>query len=119
MGKGYAVAQLMKEFDAVCLAGGSRTPRDLNIGGRGLRGSILPWNILLNRINGLRPSSFSDALLDAKGKRVLVIGGGDTGADCVGIAHRQGAHVYADGDFSLNRRAVAPKDFLGQGILYS
>ncbi len=89
----YKVSKLKKEFDAVCVAGGSRTPRDLNIEGRQLKGIHFAMDYLIQankRVNGERISP--ESLIDAKGKRVIVIGGGDTGADCMGIAHRQGAN---------------------------
>jgi glutamate synthase (NADPH/NADH) small chain len=83
---------LSKEFDAVCLAGGSRVPRDLKIPGRELKGIYFAMDYLTQsnrRIAGEKIPK--DQLIDAKGKKVVVIGGGDTGADCVGTANRQGA----------------------------
>ncbi len=84
--------KLRKEFDAICLAGGSRIPRDLKIEGRGLTGIHFAMDYLTQsnkRVSGEKMPE--GPLIDAKGKRVLVIGGGDTGADCVGTANRQGA----------------------------
>lgn len=81
-----------KEFDAVCLAVGSREPRDLKIEGRNLSGIYFAMDYLIQsnqRINGEKIES--DKIIEAKDKKVIVIGGGDTGADCVGTAHRQGA----------------------------
>ncbi|MBN1522625.1 MAG: glutamate synthase subunit beta [Candidatus Aureabacteria bacterium] len=83
---------LLKEFDAVILTGGSRTPRDLNIPGRNLKGIYFAMDYLTqsNRMvsgEGVK----GQELIGAWGKKVLVIGGGDTGADCVGTAHRQEA----------------------------
>lgn len=86
------VSGLTKEFSAVCLTGGSRVPRDLNIEGRDLKSIYFAMDYLTQsnrRVGGEKIPA--DGLIDAKGKRVLVIGGGDTGADCVGTAHRQGA----------------------------
>jgi glutamate synthase (NADPH/NADH) small chain len=80
VGVDISVDQLDKEYDAVVLAGGSRTPRDLNVPGRELDGIHFALEYLI------KPNK-----IDAKGKKVVVIGGGDTGADCVGTAHRQGA----------------------------
>ncbi|RJP27928.1 MAG: glutamate synthase subunit beta [Candidatus Omnitrophota bacterium] len=82
-----------KDFDAVCLACGSRVPRDLNIEGRELSGIYFAMDYLVqaNRVNaGYRIED--SKVISAKGKRVVVIGGGDTGADCVGVANRQGAN---------------------------
>ncbi len=83
---------LAAEYDAVCLAGGAREPRDLNIEGRELGGiySAIDYLIQSNRrVAGEKIPA--DMLIDAKGRKTVVIGGGDTGADCVGTAHRQGA----------------------------
>jgi len=84
--------KLKNDFDAVCLATGCRSPRDLKIEGRELKGIHFAMDYLIQsnkRVSGQKFSS--NELIDAKGKSVLVIGGGDTGADCVGTAHRQGA----------------------------
>ncbi len=92
VGKDYKISRLKKEFDAVCLAGGSRVPRDLKIEGRELKGVHFAMDYLIQANKRINKEKISqEALIDAKGKRVVVIGGGDTGADCVGIAHRQGA----------------------------
>ena len=91
-GTSYKVSEFLKNFDAICLTGGSRQPRDLKIEGRDLKGIYFAMNYLTQsnkRIAGTKIPAQN--LIDAKGKRVLVIGGGDTGADCVGTAHRQGA----------------------------
>jgi len=81
------------KFDAVCLAGGSRVPRDLKIEGRNLSGIHYAMDYLMqsNRLMAKELKTKNENLIDAKNKRVLVIGGGDTGADCVGTANRQGA----------------------------
>ncbi len=92
VGVSEPIAQLRKTFDAVCLAGGSRAPRDLAIQGRDLGGIHFAMEYLVQsnrRVAGEEiPKSAS---IDAKGKRVVVIGGGDTGSDCIGTANRQGA----------------------------
>ena len=87
---------MQKEFDAICLAGGARVPRDLKIEGRELKGIYFAMDYLTqsNRLvgNGLKPfPTDGNGFINARGKKVVVIGGGDTGADCVGTAHRQGA----------------------------
>jgi len=92
VGENYPASKLLKEFDAVCLTGGSRVPRDLNIEGRNLGGIHFAMEYLIQsnkRVAGevVNP----DEIIDAEGKKVVVIGGGDTGSDCVGTAHRQGA----------------------------
>jgi glutamate synthase (NADPH/NADH) small chain len=83
---------LLKEFDAVCLTIGAMKPRELNIEGSGLRGIHFAMDFLTqqNKINrGLHiPES---ERIQATGKNVVVVGGGDTGSDCVGTSIRQGA----------------------------
>jgi glutamate synthase (NADPH/NADH) small chain len=93
VGKELKAKYLKKEFDAICLATGSGVPRDLNIEGRGLSGIHFAMDYLIQANKKVNQEEIpSDKLIDAKGKRVVVIGGGDTGADCVGVAHRQGAN---------------------------
>jgi len=85
-------SEIKNEFDAVCLAGGSREPRDLCIEGRELKGIYFAMDYLTQsnkRVAGA--VSNAGTFIDARGKKVVVIGGGDTGADCVGVAHRQQA----------------------------
>ncbi|MDD5281330.1 MAG: glutamate synthase subunit beta [Candidatus Omnitrophica bacterium] len=92
IGIDYKAEQLAGEFDAVCIACGSRTPRDLNIEGRGLSGIHFAMDYLIQSNMRIKAKQVTpQELIDAKAKRVVVIGGGDTGADCVGVAHRQGA----------------------------
>lgn len=92
VGAAFPVSKLMKDFDAICLSLGSRVPRDLKIEGRDLSGIHFAMDYLIhsNKKTFARRTLYDDPL-NAKGKKVLVIGGGDTGADCVGTAHRQGA----------------------------
>ena len=94
VGQDVHVADIRSEFDAICLTGGSTVARDLPIPGRELDGVHLAMEYLIqqNRINEGQTFSPSDRIV-AEGKRVLVLGGGDTGSDCVGTAHRQGAEV--------------------------
>ncbi|MCB4757404.1 MAG: glutamate synthase subunit beta [Elusimicrobia bacterium] len=95
-GKDISSQKLLEDFDAVCLAGGSRVPRDLKIEGRDLKGIVFAMDYLTQsnkRVAGEKISR--EALIDAKGKKVVVIGGGDTGSDCVGTANRQGAAQIA------------------------
>jgi len=92
VGLNYRVEKLNKDFAAICLATGSRVPRDLKIEGRELKGIHFALDYLIQankRASGQNLAA--DRLIDAKDKKVMVIGGGDTGADCVGTAHRQGA----------------------------
>ncbi|MDP3790164.1 MAG: glutamate synthase subunit beta, partial [Candidatus Omnitrophota bacterium] len=92
VGADYPAQKLLHDFDAVCLAGGSRFPRDLKIEGRDLEGIYFAMDYLTQANRRAAGENITgNKLIDAKGKNVVVIGGGDTGADCVGIAHRQGA----------------------------
>lgn len=88
---------LSSRFDAVLLTGGAREPRDLNVPGRELRGIHFAMDFLIQqnkRLSGERLDPDVPDIL-AEGKTVVVIGGGDTGADCLGTSLRQGArHVY-------------------------
>jgi glutamate synthase (NADPH/NADH) small chain len=92
VGANVAVEDLRKEFDAILLAGGAEHPRDLPVPGRELRGIHFAMEFLpqQNRRNQGDTVPDSEAIL-AAGKRVVIIGGGDTGADCLGTSHRQGA----------------------------
>ncbi len=91
VGKNVAVKKILKDFDYVCLTGGSEKPRDLPIPGRKLKGVHFALDFLFqqNRRNAGRDIKGPE--ITAKDKRVVVIGGGDTGSDCVGTSIRQGA----------------------------
>ncbi|MDD3345752.1 MAG: glutamate synthase subunit beta, partial [Candidatus Omnitrophica bacterium] len=91
-GNDYTAHKLLGDFDALCLAGGCRVPRDLQVEGRQLKGIHFAMEYLTQsnrRVSG--ENIPSGELIDAKGKNVVIIGGGDSGADCLGTAHRQGA----------------------------
>jgi glutamate synthase (NADPH/NADH) small chain len=85
-----AAADVRAEFDAVVLAGGATLPRDLPVPGRELEGVHLAMEYL-KPSNLVREGTLTASPISARGKRVVIIGGGDTGADCLGTAHRQGA----------------------------
>ncbi len=92
VGIDYPAEKLLKEFDAVCLCGGSRVPRDLKIEGRQLSGIYFALDYLSASNRGVSGEEIlPEQAIDAQGKQVVVIGGGDTGSDCVGTAHRQQA----------------------------
>ncbi|MEA3493489.1 MAG: glutamate synthase subunit beta [Candidatus Margulisiibacteriota bacterium] len=78
-------------FDAVCWAGGARTPRDLEIEGRNLSGIHFAMDYLSQANKKVSGEKISEKGINTKGKKVVVVGGGDTGSDCVGTANRQGA----------------------------
>src|SRR6202166_1599774 len=90
VGNNIAVEDLRREFDAIVLAGGSEHPRDLKVPGRELKGIHYAMEFLPQqnkRCHGDTLDPTFDIL--ANGKRVVIIGGGDTGADCLGTVHRQ------------------------------
>ncbi len=92
VGTDVSTAQLREDFDAICLCGGSSVPRDLPVPGRELAGIHFAMDYLTqqNRRNAGQDVP-PDELITAEGKNVVIIGGGDTGADCLGTAVRQGA----------------------------
>jgi glutamate synthase (NADPH/NADH) small chain len=85
-------AELRSKFDAILLAGGATVPRDLNVPGRDFAGVHFAMDYLTQQNRRCEGEAIdAAATIDAANKRVVVIGGGDTGADCLGTAHRQGA----------------------------
>src|SRR5215468_8362858 len=92
VGVSVAVDDLRREFDALLLCGGAGAPRDLPIPGRELPGVHFAMEYLTLSNRRCEGDVISDAsFISARGKRVVIIGGGDTGADCLGTVHRQGA----------------------------
>jgi glutamate synthase (NADPH/NADH) small chain len=85
-----SVVELREEFDAVVLAGGATRPRDLAVPGRDLRGVHFAMDYLKSA-NLVCEGVLEVSPISATAKRVAIIGGGDTGADCLGTVHRQGA----------------------------
>ena len=92
VGVDITLEQLKSEFDAIVLAGGAGLPRDLPVPGRELKGIHFAMEYLTLSNKRVEGDRIPDAeFISAKGKRVVIIGGGDTGADCLGTVHRQGA----------------------------
>ncbi|MGG4265905.1 glutamate synthase subunit beta [Peribacillus simplex] len=90
VGKDITAEELQNQYDAVILCTGAQKQRDLEIEGRGASGIHLAMDYLTTSTKSLLDSNFEDGkFLDTKGKDVIVIGGGDTGADCVATALRQ------------------------------
>ena len=108
VGKDLPTARLLEDYDAVCVAIGSGEPRNLSVEGRDLQGVHFALEFLQqqNRVNAGEEVAKSDRIT-AKGKHVLVIGGGDTGSDCVGTANRQGAR-------SVTQIEIMPKPPVGE-----
>ncbi len=96
VGHNVAWEVLRKDFDAVLLAGGAENPRDLNVPGRKLKGIHFAMDYLPQQNKECEGDTIAAAeRILANGKRVVIIGGGDTGADCLGTSHRQKcASVY-------------------------
>ncbi len=90
VGENVAVEDLRRDFDAIVLAGGATAARDLPIPGRELAG-IHQAMEFLPPANKVQAGDLAEHPFSAAGKRVVIIGGGDTGADCLGTSHRHGA----------------------------
>jgi glutamate synthase (NADPH/NADH) small chain len=91
IGKDLSADELVRTNDAVVLAGGSTIPRNLNIPGRELKGIHFAMDFLKQQNKRVSGIAFPQEEITATGKDVIVIGGGDTGSDCVGTSNRQGA----------------------------
>ncbi len=92
VGVDFPASDLLREFDAVVLAGGAEKPRDLPVPGRELKGIHFALELLTQQTKILHGDAVPDAeRISAAGKHVVVIGGGDTGSDCIGTSNRHGA----------------------------
>ncbi len=91
IGRDMSWAELRRRYDAVVVATGATVPRSLELPGRELGGIHYAMEYLTAQNRTETPDALHRSPIDARGKHVVVIGGGDTGADCVGTAHRQGA----------------------------
>ena len=90
VGENVPVEQLRREYDAILIAGGAEQPRDLKVPGRELKGIHFAMEFLPQQNKRCAGDAVADQIL-ATGKNVVIIGGGDTGADCLGTSHRQKA----------------------------
>jgi glutamate synthase (NADPH/NADH) small chain len=88
IGRDVPAQDLRKEFDSILLCGGAENPRDLNVPGRELKGIYFAMQFLPQQNKRNAGDTVPDQIL-ATGKRVIILGGGDTGADCLGTTHRQ------------------------------
>lgn len=101
------VEKLPAGYDAYCICTGTPTARDLKVPGRDLKGVHFALELLSQQNRVLAGQTFAaKERITAKGKRVLVIGGGDTGSDCIGTSHRQGA-------VSVTQIEIMPKPPVG------
>ncbi len=91
VGVDVSINDLLRENNAIIMAGGSTIPRNLNIDGRELKGVHFAMDFLKQQNKRVSNKEIKEEPISAKGKHVIVIGGGDTGSDCVGTSNRQGA----------------------------
>src|SRR4051794_38344775 len=112
VGKSVKVEKLRRDFDAIVLCGGATKARDLNVPGRELKGIHLAMEYLPQQ-NQANLGDDVPRQISAKGKHVIILGGGDTGADCLGTAVRQGAKSIKQ--FELLPKPPETRD-LKQGI---
>lgn len=91
VGADVSINELLREFNVIVLAGGSTVPRDLNIPGRELKGVHVAMDFLKQQNKRVAGREVTAENIFATGKNVVVIGGGDTGSDCVGTSNRQQA----------------------------
>ena len=91
VGKDIKAKELLKEYDRVILACGAKNPRDINVPGRDAKGIYFAVDFLTQTTKALLDDKIKDnKFTSAKGKDVIIIGGGDTGNDCVGTCIRHG-----------------------------
>jgi glutamate synthase (NADPH/NADH) small chain len=92
VGVNYPAAKLLKEFDAIVLCTGATKPRDLPVEGRQLKGIHFAMDFLTSNMRSLLDRHKNGNFISAEGKDLIVIGGGDTGTDCVGTGMRHGCN---------------------------
>lgn len=108
VGRDIPADELLRDYDAVCVAIGSGVPRDLKVEGRDLKGVYFALQLLQQQNRVVAGAEIPQGeRIKAKGKNVVVIGGGDTGSDCVGTANRQGA-------LSVTQIEIMPKPPVGE-----
>lgn len=107
IGRDIKGSELLQEYDALCLAGGSRVPRDLPIPGRDLQGIHFAMDFLSQSNKRAVGDPVDQPEILATGKHVVVLGGGDTGSDCVGTSNRQKAR-------SITQIEIMPKPSEGR-----
>jgi len=94
VGRDYSAVDLKRDFDVILLAIGSTVPRNLDVPGRDLSGVHFAMDYLTQQNRVVAGETIPEEnRITAEGKRVIILGGGDTGADCLATAHRQGAEI--------------------------
>lgn len=111
IGMDISLQELLQKYDAVVLAGGAEQPRDVPIPGRELKGIYFAMDYLTqqNRIN-MGQHADAQQRISAAGKKVVVLGGGDTGSDCIGTANRQGAALVTNFELMARPAKERPVD---------
>ena len=111
IGVDISAKELLEQYDAIVLAGGAEQPRDIPIPGRELKDIYFAMDYLTqqNRIS-LGQHVSTDERISAEGKRVVVLGGGDTGSDCIGTANRQGATTVFNFELMPKPPQTRPSD---------
>lgn len=102
IGDDISIKYLQNKFDAILITVGAGKARDLSVKGRKLKGVHFALDYLSQSNKNVSEESYTEPVINAMGKKVLVIGGGDTGSDCVGTANRQGA-------LSVHQFEIMPK----------
>jgi len=110
VGKDYPAQNLLREFDAVVLCTGATKPRDLPVEGRNLKGVYFAMDFLHANTKSLLDGKKNGTFISAEGRDVVVIGGGDTGTDCVGTAMRHGCKSLAQLEILPQPPAARAKD---------
>ncbi|KAF6063085.1 Pyridine nucleotide-disulfide oxidoreductase family protein [Candida albicans] len=110
VGEDITVSELKSQFDAVVFAVGSTIPRDLRIPGRELKNINFAMQLLHSNTKALLDDQLEDIRKNLAGKNVVVIGGGDTGNDCLGTSTRHGAKSVTNFELLPNPPNARPKD---------
>ncbi len=112
VGKNVSIETLNSEFDAILLCGGATIKRPIPIKGAHLKGVYQAMDFLKQNNQRVDGQTIFDEILTAKGKNVIVIGGGDTGSDCIGTSNRQGAKSVTNFEIlskpTIGRPAIQP-----------
>ena len=110
VGRGLPTAEVVRDFDVVCLTGGATQARDLQVPGREMGGVHLAMEYLIQQNRVVAGQQVDpEERINAEGKRVVILGGGDTGADCLGTVHRQGAREVSQFELLPEPPAARPE----------
>ncbi|MFW5801705.1 MAG: glutamate synthase subunit beta, partial [Spirochaeta sp.] len=111
VGVDITMQQLVEDYDAVLIAAGATNPRDLPVPGRELKGVHFAMDFLRSNTKSLLDSGLADGRhIDAGGKKVIVIGGGDTGNDCIGTSMRHGCSAMVNFELLPKPSTTRPDD---------